>query len=126
MRPEEAARLIALDNPVLAALVGTRISDTKLPQNPVLPAVTYFQVSGRSHIDIPFAMPLIQFTAWGRTRAEARSVADAISWALHRYRGTKGGVKIERIALQGDMDLYDPVTGFYAVPATYRILHEEA
>lgn len=125
MQPEEAARLVALDDATLTGLVGTRFYPMKLPQNPTLPAITYFRVAGTAHHDIPFAMPLVQFTCWGTTWAQARAVSGALYWALARYRGTKGGIKFEQIAHESDLDLYDSVTGYYAVPATYRLIHEE-
>ena len=130
MRPEVAARLVALDNPVLVGLIVDRFWPMRLKQKEqstdiIVPAVTYSVVSGVGHNDIPFAYPLVQFTAWGLTQAQARAVADAVKWGIQRYKGVKGGVPFAQIVHEGDLDLYDPVTGYYAVPATYRLIHEE-
>lgn len=75
----------------VAALVGTRVHPTILPQAPALPAITYQLITERNvyssvgHSGL--TGPLIQVDSWAETFLEAAQLADAVKDALHAFNG---------------------------------------
>lgn len=88
---EQAVREHALAHPGLAALIGTRLYYGVLPSPAVLPAATYFLVSGaRDHVTDKRS-PRFQFTAWAADCPTAAAVAAQIEDAFIRFKGLMAG-----------------------------------
>ena len=97
----------------LNALVGTRIYPLVLPQNPVLPAITYTRVSNpkqrllaRGAADT--FRPRIQFDCWAITYKSAQLVASQLQAALQDYAGIMGGVVVLDADVDTGQDAQDP------------------
>jgi len=107
--------------PGLTALIATRVYPLRLPQNPVLPAVTLFKVSTpreQSHGgDSALQHPRYQFSCWAETYGAAWAVADQVRLALQGLAA--GGVGI----YDNGVDMYDPETGWYHVAIDITIWH---
>ena len=107
--------------PGLTALVGTRCYPVRLPQNPILPAVSFFKVSNPrvfSHDgDSSLQHPRYQFSSWAETYAEAWAVAEQIRLAMQGEWGA--GIGIYRNAV----DLFDTEAEWYHIPVDIEIWH---
>lgn len=70
----------------LVALQDKRVYPISLPQNPTLPATTYFQVSARPdqthQAEIVFDLPRFQFDCYAATKLEVDALASALLDAL--------------------------------------------
>ncbi len=88
---EAAIPLHCKTDAVLNALIDGRIYYDTLPDKCVLPAVTFFRVSGaRDHVT-DLRSPRFQFTAWAATKPEAGKVEEAVEDAFIRFKGPMGG-----------------------------------
>lgn len=100
----------------LTALIGTspaRVYALRLPQKVTLPAVTYRIVSGERFSamgeDVGDVGTRVQVDAWSDEYDHASrgvlAVAEQIRAALTRFMGTSGGVEIQDIYLENEIDL---------------------
>ena len=125
VRDEIFARLSS-GSTTLAALIGTRVYRTKLPQNPTLPAVTYWKVSGNRLHDLtgPTGQsdPRFQVSCWARTSATAEDVAEAVRVRLDGWTST-GGVQVAELV--NETDLYDDEVEIYHVALDFVLMHDE-
>lgn len=125
MEAETRMREIALADPTVAAIFGTRWYPMALPATKVLPAVTVLRVAGPRHHDIPFAFPLIQVTVWAENWTDLRNGANAIRDALNRVKDGTGYNEVKQIAQENEIELRDPETGFLTMPMDFRCIHRE-
>lgn len=114
----------------LSALVGSRIYPMKLPQNPTLPAVSYFTVFTEREYGHGGAMgqatPLIQIDAWADDYDEAKSVATQVRLAMNRFIGTVASVVVHASTCVSERDLYEDDTGNHHVALEFEVVHQEA
>jgi hypothetical protein len=93
---------------------GSRIYPLLLPQQPTLPAVTYQQVSAvRTHAmgqDVPVVRVRAQVNAWGKTYAEARTLANETLTRLARFKGVVGAVQVLDVLADNEMESYESDT----------------
>lgn len=118
-----------LERPDMQAVVGTRIHDLVLPQEPTLPAIVWQKISGtheHSH-DGPshLAHPRIQFACWAKTLLEAIQVADALQRALDGFSGSMQGQDAYAIFILNEQDFFDPETGLRRRIVDYELWHYE-
>lgn len=100
-------------------LVASRIYPDMLPQSPALPAVVVQKTGGirnRAYCGTDRAvLGTYQIDVYGRSRAEARQVAEAIAdespAGMLDYRGLMGIVTVKDCALTSDFDSIDPEPG---------------
>ena len=111
------------------ALAGTRVHRMKLPQNPVLPAITYFKVSGvrwHSHQGPSgIAQPRFQISCWGTTYDDAKHLSEEVRKDMDCYTGLMGVVRVQACFLLNEIDLSTPEVGIYQVALDFQIVHEE-
>jgi len=115
----------------LVSLVGTRIYPLVLPQNPTLPAVTYFKVSrvGGRAMSSPtprYIRVRFQFSCWSTSYGGVKGVAEQIKAALQDYHGLMGGthgVTVLDADVANEQDIYEPDTGIYHLPVDVFIYH---
>lgn len=109
----------------LTGLIGTRVYRSKLPQNVVYPAVSYWKVSGpRLHdLENPTgeATPRVQVSCWGGTAAVAEDVAEAVRGVLDGWSSTSVG----HCQLVNETDLYDPDVEVYHIALDFTLFHTE-
>ncbi len=114
----------------LTALVSTRIYPLLLPQNAILPALTYARVSTERESafvsDPGLSTARIQVDVWADTVASVQNVAEEVRGALHRYRGTIATVVIEESHIENEIMMYEPETEIYHIVQDYMILHRES
>lgn len=107
----------------IVALVSTRIYYSILPQNPVLPAISFFKVSNYRPHDLDIALPRFQFDSWSTTYAQATQIANEIRLALQREKGTWTGMSIiQGIYLNEEM-FYENDTKIYHIASDFNIIY---
>lgn len=101
------------DNAGVAALVGTRVWPSVLPQNPTLPAIVYQEARTSTRVmaggDTKGRESRFLLSAWATGYSSAKGVKAAVVAALNGASGSG----IERIAIDAMRDDYDPETGWY-------------
>ncbi|WP_094550241.1 tail completion protein gp17 [Petroclostridium xylanilyticum] len=120
MKLEEGLYVHLKNYPDLKSLVEDRIYPLVMPQNCKLPAITYQKVSGsRQHClqrDTGFTTPVFQISCWAQNYAQLKAVSEQVRFALQNFSGLmggNGGVEVNAILLQGEMEGFDPDTKIY-------------
>ena len=113
----------------LTALVAARIYPVMLPQDVVLPAVSYRRIAGSRTSamgsDTGLAHPRFEVNAWSQDYLTAKQVKEQLRAALQRWRGTVSGVEILDTFILGERDDYEPTTLTYQIPLDVQIHHRE-
>lgn len=98
----------------LTALIGTLPNMRLYPadaasQNATRPYVTYQLISGpRAHamgVDPGMVKARFQFTCWGDSSTDCRSVVDQVRACYSRFKGTISSVVIDDIYVENEQDL---------------------
>lgn len=121
----------ALTNPLIALIGGAtpRLYCPRLPENALLPAISYFTRGGLSNAEVPNVFsPSVQFDCWAESLIDAREVYRALYDALHglgnvgiTIAGTTYYITKAREEVQGqdfqDVDIprYFRVLTFYSI-----------
>jgi hypothetical protein len=104
---------------------ASRVYPLILPQSPTFPAVTYQQISAvRMHAmgqDSPLVRVRVQVDSWGKTYAEARTLAAEVEARLKRHSGQYGAVKVHDVLLDNELELYDSDTQTRRVSQDYTL-----
>lgn len=115
----------------LSALVGARIYPGDMPQNVVMPAISYRRVTDETPQpqQVVGATDLIrahfQFDCWGKDYDSARDVRLQLRAALKRW-STTGPPVVQVIFALAEVDLgREPDTGLRHLVADYEINYEE-
>lgn len=110
------------DNATVNALVNTRIYPVVMPQDPIMPAITYYEtgnnpvntLTGKTGLE----NPQIAINCW----ATAYDTADRIAKAVH---GAMDGCRTFRAVLINQMDVYDPEIGLFSKAQSYSCWNTE-
>ncbi len=113
-------------------LAGARGYPQVIPQDASLPAWAYQRISGPRLLahDGPtgLASPRFQITCTGNTYGEAKNLCNAIRVALDGFRGLMGGaggVQVESVGVENEIDGYNQATGKQTVRLDLLIWHKE-
>lgn len=113
----------------IIALVGTRIYPLILPQDAILPAITYARVSTEREsafvTDPGLSTARIQVDIWATSALNGMAISEKVRVALHRYRGTITSVTIEESHIDNEILMYEPETEIYHIVLDFSILHQE-
>ena len=115
----------------LTDLVSTRIYAVQMPQNAVLPCVTFQHISasrpGRAMVsDANPTEAVFQVSSWAETLDAVHDVADQVKAALDRYSGTLDSTVVQQVFRDTEQaELWDPATQTYHVPIDFRVFYEE-
>jgi len=117
----------------LTALLGvnpTRLYPVQAPQGAVPPYVTYQLISNpREHAmgaDPGVAHPRFQFTPFGRTRTEAKTVTLQLIACFSRWGGTFASVDVLKSFLENEGDLgFDDTTLLHQRFVDFMMSHRE-
>lgn len=116
--------------PIFALLVnqtdaGSRVYPQVLPQEPTYPAVTYQQVSAvplrAMGADGSVLRVRVQVNCWGKTYAEALSLAGAVEARMSRFSGEAGGVTVLDTLLDSSLERYELESNTRRVIQDYTI-----
>ena len=125
-------RLLVSDASI-AAVITARCYPIQLPQNPTLPAVTYFAVSGdrlkSNSGPQDYGWTRFQIDTWALSMSAALSLADLILARLDGYKGSFDDGNspavstwtIQGAFLAGERDFYESDPKQYRVSRDYMI-----
>jgi hypothetical protein len=107
-----------------------RVYSLVLPQNPAYPAISFQQISAtRTHAmgsDGPLVRVRVQVNSWGRTYADARTLAGEVLTRLNRFKGESGGIQVLDVLLDNELDTYEMDADVRRVVQDYTIFVEES
>jgi len=126
---EDGLQTFLVANAGVAALVIDRVQPFPLPQESVMPAITYRRIDAPRMMahDGPtgFATARIQCDCWGKNYSQAKRTANAVRKACDGYVGLMGSVEIHETEAAGDIDDYEPQVELYRTVIDLVILHME-
>lgn len=131
MSIEEALYAKVSSDAAIVELISNRLYPDKLPQNPVLPAITYQRVStGRYHTHDTsggsgLARPRFQFDCYATSRLAAKNLVNVLRASLEGFNGWVGPTRIQGALSQNETDFYEDVTGLYRRSIDFMIHHQE-
>jgi hypothetical protein len=110
------------------ALVSDRIYPLILPQECVLPAISYQRVATQPREscmaeDAGIARPRFQITAWDSTFDGVRDLAEQVRGALQRWQDSANDIIDSFLVME--IDGYDPETLEYSSILDFEIVHTE-
>jgi hypothetical protein len=109
-----------------ATSAGNRVHPMYLPQSPVYPAVSYFQVSATPvHAmgnDVDLWRVRMQVDVWGETYASARTLADEVRGRLSRWKGIQDDVRVIDTLFDDEDTPLDPDMQLYRVSTDWTLL----
>lgn len=112
-----------------AGLITVLIYPDILPQNAVLPAVTFQKITtervSAMGSDTGIARARFQMDSWGRDYAGVKAVAAQVRAALQRFRGTIGSDEILEVFILNEVDLFEPDTLIFHTAQDYEVNHRE-
>lgn len=132
MRAESVIYTLLTGNAGVTALVGAKIYPGRLPQNTVMPAISYELVSGHEILPINaqaggvLLRSRVQVTVLAKSYAETKAVHEAARKALLFQRGLIGAVRV--ISITRDLigaDERDDELGLYIQSVDYLLIHDE-
>jgi len=122
----------------ITALVGTRIYPIVMPPGVALPAISLQKISmERTHAfrqDAAITRASFQISSWAKTDAvkkgyaHAQACAAAVRAALQNYSGTMGGIGgivVDAVLIENEMDDYDSASETYVVHQDFEIWFQE-
>lgn len=131
---EIAFRDYLLSIAAVTALVSSRISVMRLPQNVVLPAISYM-IDGAYRPETQkggtgLVRTRMQVDHWASSMLTARQLAETTRKILQGYRGTMGSgansVKVSQVRFQSELNFYHEDVNNFRVTHDYNIWHDEA
>ncbi len=99
-----------------------------MPQNAILPALSYFRVSTVRHsamgADCGVVSARFQVDVWADSSSSARAVAAQVRSALQRWSTTSGTV-VQDIFYLNETNLYDPQVKIHPTACDFEVHYEE-
>lgn len=129
---DEAIRTYLLSKPAFATPISSRLYDIAAPQNAPYPHVTFNQMSGDRVRSLSGSSGLnratFQFHFWGKKPAESKNISEQFRLVLDGFRGQMGGpggLNIQAVFVEDDIDLYDDEAFIFHVVRKVVIWHNE-
>ena len=128
-RVEAALYTILSGDVTITAQTSNRIYPDTLPQDCILPALTYFRVSTIREeamgTDPGRATARFQISVWSTSAFTSGTIADLVRTALHRHIGVHAGVTITDLAIENEIATYDYDTEEHQIAMDFLIQHVE-
>lgn len=114
---DEAIRSILENTTALTNIVGTRIYNTRPPQDAARPLLVFSRVSVTDRAlyhkgHRAAARTRVQFSCLADSALQAKRISAAVRGALHGYSGTVGGDRIFIAQAVSEVDLVSEDLGF--------------
>jgi len=114
----------------LTALVGSRISPLRAPENEPVPYVVYQRIAGTREqafgADPGLTRARFQVSAWDASYSGVKAVQDQLRLALERWRGTVSGVEVLDTFIESDLDDHEPEPERYGSMLDITVIYREA
>ncbi|KKM71084.1 hypothetical protein LCGC14_1434230 [marine sediment metagenome] len=122
-----------VDDAAVAALVGSRVYPAKLPQNVVLPSLSYLQLGSERSAHTGGSSGLvsatIQISCWASTYLESKSLAEAVRLSLETFVGELGGgggrTNVQGAFISNESEFFESTVKAYRTDLDFEIWHTE-
>jgi len=121
---QKAIRKLLVNDPAVAAIVGTRVYPIHVDGALTPPYIKYLTVSD-ARIYRTIRPPRMQISCWADDYPTVRQLAEAVIAALDDYHGVIDGVAIESIRYLNGPELYEAETRLYHIPCDFRVTYRE-
>ena len=121
---QKAIRKLLVNDPAVAAIVGTRVYPIHVDGELTPPYIKYLTVSD-ARIYRTIRPPRIQVSCWAEDYPTVRGLAETVIAALDDYHGVIDGVAIESIRYLNGPELYEAETRLYHIPCDFRVTYRE-
>jgi hypothetical protein len=121
---QKAIRKLLVNDPAVAAIVGTRVYPIHVDGALTPPYIKYLTVSD-ARIYRTIRPPRMQISCWAEDYPTVRQLAEAVIAALDDYHGVIDGVAIESIRYLNGPELYEAETRLYHIPCDFRVTYRE-
>lgn len=126
----QALRAHVLQQPAVAALIGTRFYPGYAAPEAELPYVIYEQ-QGRQQagtLGAPADLRELQveLNVWANDYDEAHALSEALIACLAGFRGLLGTVPVHLLDLDDEQDRSEPGLGLFNVAVSFRVHHHPA
>jgi hypothetical protein len=115
---------------VIAIVPASRIVPVVLPQQVILPALTYQKLGAERVNNLKgssgVASSMFQIDTWAETYKSAKLLNEQVRLALADYQGTGETIKIHNIEISGEQDVFEENQEFFRIILRIKIWHEEA
>jgi hypothetical protein len=122
--PEYVLSSAIVRSPEAALLIGQRVYPVLAPASATLPFITWRRagIQREQTLARPAGMPrvTIEFSVYGTTYEEARTVADAVRSVLDGYGGSANNTEVKQTSLEDESDDFVTLTGS-DLPPVYQI-----
>jgi hypothetical protein len=129
MTLEAAQHTYLMARPALAALIGTRLYPLTVPQDITQPAIAYQRISTVRNLahDGPLTVVTarIQYTCMANTYANLKAVTAALIAALNGYTGMMTPVRIDRTAVENEIDSFEFETAMKVARVDVLFMYKE-
>lgn len=129
---DEAIRTYLLSKSTITTTVSSRIYEIAAPQNAPYPHITYNQMPGERVRSLSGSSGLnratFHFHFWGKKPAESKNLSEQFRLVLDGFRGQmggSGGVNVQAVFIEDDVDLYDDEVFIYHVARKVIVWHNE-
>ena len=102
-------------DPAIGALIVSRMYPGKLPQTPVLPAITYNRISSGQEYElegeeIDVRPARFDVNCWGEGYEDVVTLGAAVRARVSGYHGAMGADTVQAILVEDERDGYEPET----------------
>lgn len=127
---EAAVKGLLTSDATVSGIVSARVYPIALPQDAMLPAISYSRVStfdkSLTHSGTnKAARTVLQISCWARSALAAKNLANAVKAVLHGYSGETSGETIFSSQVVNEVDLFDPEVGIYQIPVDVTVHHRD-
>ena len=122
--PEAVLRTALVASTAVTSVIGSRIYPVLAPASAALPFVTWRRsgIERSQTLGGPMGMPRVsvEYSIYGSTYEQARSVADSMRGILDGYGGTADNTTVEQASLEDESDDFVTLAGA-DLPPVYQI-----
>ena len=112
-----------------AALIGTRVWLSRLPDDPTYPALVVLKISAtRTPLmgdDADKVSARVQVSSWAETRAGVYALAEQVRDALQRWGGTAAGVTVVQVFLDNQVEPFEDDIRQWHFPQDFTVWYTE-
>lgn len=122
--PEAVLRTALVASTAVTSVIGSRIYPVLAPASAALPFVTWRRsgIERSQTLSGPMGMPRVsvEYSIYGTTYEQARSVADAMRVVLDGYGGTADNTTVKQTSLEDESDDFVTLAGA-DLPPVYQV-----
>jgi hypothetical protein len=125
--PEAVLRSALVASTAVTSIIGTKIYPVVAPASTGLPFVTWRRtgIERTQTLSSPMGMPRVsvEYSIYGTTYEQARSVADAMRVVLDGYGGTVDNTEVKQTSLEDESDDFVQLAGA-DLPPVYQVTQQ--